>query len=234
MKPFDCGTLTNETVSYTYPNDYGSKPGSGNPFWAGRTDIGRAMALDPRHNPWAEYRLSDWDVEVLHRRFPDYDGTSAFAHLPELEGLLLTEFNRSAAELLSLTWPNIIAILATRNPLSGDSKSMPADLGTNVSLTAKGFQRQKIDKTISSPTQRGRTEDEASIKFAHDETTSFLYLIRHLCSWRADDGPDDWARCLLALLGENQEQDDNEHARNLLQTALPAFAATRNAPYVLK
>ncbi len=115
LRPFDPGRQHNEMVSHTYAKDYGSKPGTGNPFWAGRTDTKHGLVIDPRHNPWAEYRLSDWDVEVLHRYFPDYDGTSAFAHLPELEGLLLTKFSVRPADLPSLTWPNIIAILTSQN-----------------------------------------------------------------------------------------------------------------------
>jgi hypothetical protein len=85
---------------------------------------------------------------------------------------------------------------------------------------------------------RAAAEDESAITatlvdIAHDEATSFLYLIRHLCSWDAAESVDSWAKSLLALLGECEEHDSNEQARSILQAALPAFAATRAAPYVL-
>ena len=71
------------------------------------------------------------------------------------------------------------------------------------------------------------------LDIAHDEATSFLYLIRNLCSWDAAKGVDDWARSLLALLGECEERDRSEEARGILQATLLAFAATRDRPYLL-
>ncbi|MGA2442170.1 MAG: hypothetical protein ABSH08_14540 [Tepidisphaeraceae bacterium] len=97
-------------TSYPYPEDYGSKPNSvgwiGDASLAGKTDTQYGMVIDPQ----PLYLLADRDIEILLRWMPGGWNET------KLQGLLLTEFNRSAAELPSLTWPNIIAMLAGRNP----------------------------------------------------------------------------------------------------------------------
>jgi hypothetical protein len=71
------------------------------------------------------------------------------------------------------------------------------------------------------------------LDIAHNEATSFLYTIRLLCSWDAAASVDNWAKSLVALLLECHEQDAHKAGRSILEATLLAFAATRDAPYML-
>ncbi|MGD0462068.1 MAG: hypothetical protein ABSB74_06240 [Tepidisphaeraceae bacterium] len=116
LRPFaPPGRPSSKPTSYTYPEDYGSKPNSvgwiGDASLAGKTDTQYGTVLDAQQ---PLYMLADRDIEILLRWMPGGWNET------KLQGLLLTEFNRNAAELPSLTWPNIIAILASRTPKPGD------------------------------------------------------------------------------------------------------------------
>jgi hypothetical protein len=105
------GQLTDVKCAYTYPKDYGSKPNSvgwiGDAALAGTTDTSYGVILYPDQDL---YMLSDADIALLLRWFP------GGWNVTKLRGILLTEFNRNVAELPSLDWPNILAILTSRNP----------------------------------------------------------------------------------------------------------------------
>lgn len=119
LRPFaPAGRPSNVPVSYRYPEDYGSKPNGvgwiGDASLAGKTDTQYGTVLDPQQ---VLYLFADRDIEILLRWMPGGWNET------KLQGLLLTEFGLSAAELPSLTWPNIIAMLASRNPLSKKNRS---------------------------------------------------------------------------------------------------------------
>jgi hypothetical protein len=141
LRPFaPAGRPSNVPVSHPYPEDYGSKPNSvgwiGEASLAGKTDTQYGTILDPQQ---PLYLLADRDIEILLLWMPGGWNET------KLQGLLLTEFNRSAAELPSLTWPNIIAMLASRNSQpDGDKKAKGQ--ATEANAYGKTCQRQAADK----------------------------------------------------------------------------------------
>jgi hypothetical protein len=119
LQPFaPAGRPSNVPVSYTYPQDYGSKRNGigwiGDASLAGKTDTQYGTVLDQQQ---LLYLFADRDIEILLRWMPGGWNET------KLQGLLLTEFGLSAAQLPSLTWPNIIAMLASRNPVSKNNRS---------------------------------------------------------------------------------------------------------------
>jgi hypothetical protein len=107
------GRILPVRVKYTYPKDYGSAPPNeigevGDSSLAGKTDEQYGTAFDAQ---CPEYLFAGRDIEALKRWFPHG------WNLPKLRGILLTEFNRRAEEIPELTWPDIISILETRNPI---------------------------------------------------------------------------------------------------------------------
>ncbi|RPI63463.1 MAG: hypothetical protein EHM48_02425 [Planctomycetaceae bacterium] len=73
---------------------------------------GYAITVNPHYNPW-DYHLNDDNAAVIKRWIPAFDPDNA--DIPALEALMLTEFRFPPSECQELTWPQIIAILATRN-----------------------------------------------------------------------------------------------------------------------
>ena len=162
------GQTTNQTVSYTYPKDYGSKPPNsagwvGDSSLAGMTDTAYGVILFPN---LPLYMLSDADVSLLLRWFPGGWNET------KLRGVLLTEFNRNAAELPSLDWPNILAMLGSRNP--------PQD---PVELAKQQVFQKMADEEESLPAATTSAELAGQIQKVADDLANRVQTVRP-APWR--------------------------------------------------
>lgn len=107
LRPFaPAGKYTTIKVTYTYPADYGAKMNRvgyiGNRSLAGTTLEQYGHVVD-EHQPF--YLLTDGDIQTLLRWMP------GGWNLPKLRGILLADFRWTAADLPTLSWPDIIAAL---------------------------------------------------------------------------------------------------------------------------